>query len=409
MLYSFVIPTRERHDVLKGTIRSILNQTRSNFEIVVMDNASSAETREVVESFNSPHIHHHRAPERLAMTDNWELALTHVSGDFVTVLGDDDGALPDAVEVAEEIHKVWPGALLTWKPPVYFWPNFFIESYRNLAHMHIGSRVEERSTRALLKDIYACRKIYDELPSLYDSFVPRSLIEKIRAKYGRYFMSTSPDVASGLINAWNSETYIYSYRPLGVRGVSHHSTGTSHSFPHVDNGPAKKFQKEVKGGVWDDALHPSLAGDFIVEVLVANELLLFRERYFPQDQETAPDMRGFLKWFCDSAPRFVTRYDDVCKAIHAMAEKNKIPARGVKIPPPWPSIGRNRFNPAMDKETGTLSYAYYANPDIIKDVADFTMAAAGVCVAKNDLSIEKMKAAAPLRRRLFSRGVERFT
>jgi len=31
-------------------------------------------------------------------------------------------------------------------------------------------------------------------------FVPRNLIEKIRAKYGRYFLSLSPDIASGLIN-----------------------------------------------------------------------------------------------------------------------------------------------------------------------------------------------------------------
>ena len=44
------------------------------------------------------------------MTD-MELALQHASGDYVTVLGDDDGALPDAIEIAEEIHKTWPGAL----------------------------------------------------------------------------------------------------------------------------------------------------------------------------------------------------------------------------------------------------------------------------------------------------------
>jgi glycosyltransferase involved in cell wall biosynthesis len=56
LLYSFVVPKRERQDVLKGTIASILNQTRSNFEIVVTDNASSHATKNVVENFQSPHI-----------------------------------------------------------------------------------------------------------------------------------------------------------------------------------------------------------------------------------------------------------------------------------------------------------------------------------------------------------------
>ncbi len=395
MLYSFVIPTRERHDVLNGTIRSILNQTRSNFEIVVMDNASSPATKNVVESFQSPHIRYFRSEERLAMTDNWELALQQASGDYVTVLGDDDGALPDAVEIAEEIHKVWPGALLTWRPLIYFWPNFFIEAYRNLVHMHLGSRVEERSAKSLLKDIYACKKIYDELPSLYDSFVPRSLIEKVRAQFGRYFLSQSPDIASGLINAWSVETYIYSYRPLAVRGISHHSTGTSYSFPHVENGPAKLFNKEVKGGTWDEALHENLAGDFIVEVIIVSEFLRFREKYFQDDHEIQPDMKGFLKWFCKSAPRFMTRYDDVKEAIYVMAKKNGVPWWKIRIPPPWTSIGKCEFNQNLDKETNTLCFSYYANQAFIKNIADFTMSAASMCVAKEDLKIHQCKAASP--------------
>ena len=388
MLYSFVIPTRERHDVLTGTIRSILNQTRSNFEIVVMDNASTPDTKGVVDSFQSPHIRYFRAPDRLAMTDNWELALQQTSGDYITVLGDDDGALPDSVEIAEEIHKVWPGALLSWRPLVYFWPNCFIPAYRNLVHMHFGSRVEERNTKVLLKDVYACRKTYEELPSLYSSFVPRSLIEKVRTKYGRYFLGQSPDIVSGLINAWTVEACVYSYRALGVRGISHHSTGTSNSFPDIENGPSILFNKEVKGSAWDEALHEKLAGNFIVEVIIASEILRFREKYFPDNREIQPDMNGFLKWFCNSAPRYITRYDDVKKAIHEMAQKNGVDPRSVKIPPVWPAISRVKFYPIFDGDTGTISFSYYAS-DSIKNIADFTMAAAAMSIAKDNLYIRK--------------------
>ncbi len=39
MPYSFVIPTRERHDVLGASIRSVLAQSRDNFELIVVDDA----------------------------------------------------------------------------------------------------------------------------------------------------------------------------------------------------------------------------------------------------------------------------------------------------------------------------------------------------------------------------------
>lgn len=389
MLYSFVIPTRERPDVLKAAIRSVLNQTRSNFEIVVMDNASAPETKDVADSFESPHIRYFRAPERLAMADNWELALQHASGDYITFLGDDDGVLPDAVEIAEEIHAEWPGALLTWRPLVYFWPNSFIPAYRNLVHMHVGSAIVERGTRALLKDVYAGRKTYEELPSLYVSFVPRRVIDKVRAEYGRYFLSLSPDIASGLINAWTAETDIYSYRPLGVRGISHHSTGTSNSFPHIESGPLKLFNKEVQGGTWDETLHKSLSGSFIVEVAIVSELLNFREKYFPNDPDIHPNMNGFIRWFCRSAPRFMTRYDDVKKAIHEMAKKNGVYFWNVIIPPRWKSIEKVKFNYKLDKHTNTMYFSYYANENYIKDVAGFAMAAGGMCAPKADLKIPK--------------------
>ena len=63
MLYSFVIPTRERHDVLSSAIKAVLAQTKRNFELVIIDNAGSSHTLDVVNSFASPHIRYVRAPD----------------------------------------------------------------------------------------------------------------------------------------------------------------------------------------------------------------------------------------------------------------------------------------------------------------------------------------------------------
>jgi glycosyltransferase involved in cell wall biosynthesis len=45
-LFSIVIPTYNRSDLVQGAVRSILAQTRNDFEVVVSDNCSQDDTRE---------------------------------------------------------------------------------------------------------------------------------------------------------------------------------------------------------------------------------------------------------------------------------------------------------------------------------------------------------------------------
>src|SRR3954469_17118440 len=107
-LYSIVMPTRERADVLHSAISTILKLTRPNYELIVMDNCGSPATREVVEGFANARIRYFRAPERLSMADNWEMGLAQARGDYVTFLGDDDGIMPDALEIAGRFHDERP-------------------------------------------------------------------------------------------------------------------------------------------------------------------------------------------------------------------------------------------------------------------------------------------------------------
>ena len=100
VLFSIIIPTRQRHDTLKYSIQSIINQTYKEFELIVMDNFSPPETAEVVALFNDQRIKYYRATERLSMSDNWELGLSYAPGEYIFVLGDDDALIPDGLEIA---------------------------------------------------------------------------------------------------------------------------------------------------------------------------------------------------------------------------------------------------------------------------------------------------------------------
>ena len=398
MLYSFVIPTRERHDVLGAAMRAVLAQTRDNLELVVMDNASSSATKDVIDSFNDPRIRHVRAPERLPMIDNWEMGLAQARGDYVTILGDDDGPLPDALEVAEKVHAVWPDKILTWRISVYYWPDFYIPEFRNQANVHLGRHLELRNSRDFLRKLYTYKDQanFSELPSLYYSFVPRPLIDRIRTKYGRYFLSKSPDIASGLVNAWHVDDYVFSYRPVSVLGISRHSTGTSALFPDLHAGPLEQFKAEEAA---PEALDPRLSNSYpLVEVAIANELLRFRDTHFPGDT-IKPDIEGWLRWFATAAPRFASRRGELQGLLTEIARKNGVNPDRVKLPPAQPGA------------SDVTSFFYFVGPHQsvflrytlgphVQDIADMTREYARFAVPVAAIQGLKAEARPGLARRL---------
>ena len=55
-LISIIIPTYNHGELLNKALRSVLNQSFKNFEIVVIDNFSDDDTQKIVENFGSGKI-----------------------------------------------------------------------------------------------------------------------------------------------------------------------------------------------------------------------------------------------------------------------------------------------------------------------------------------------------------------
>ncbi len=89
-LVSVCIPVYNGEKTIEETIESIINQTYSNIEIIVVDNCSSDNTVSIVNSINDSRIKLFTNDENLGMVGNWNKCLEYVSGEFFIILCADD-------------------------------------------------------------------------------------------------------------------------------------------------------------------------------------------------------------------------------------------------------------------------------------------------------------------------------
>lgn len=107
---SVCIPTYNGAAYLRETLTSILSQSLTDFELLVVDDCSSDTTESVVRSFDDPRITFVRNLSRLGLAGNWNRCLALARGRYVCIFHQDDVMEPnnlrDKVAVLEEHESV---------------------------------------------------------------------------------------------------------------------------------------------------------------------------------------------------------------------------------------------------------------------------------------------------------------
>ena len=97
-LVSIIMPTYNCGRFFAESIRSVLAQTYTNWELIIVDDCSTDNTEDVVESFDDPRIHYlqNEQNEGAALTRN--RALREAKGRYIAFLDSDDLWLPTKLE-----------------------------------------------------------------------------------------------------------------------------------------------------------------------------------------------------------------------------------------------------------------------------------------------------------------------
>ena len=243
--YTVIIPTRDRADMLESTLRTCMRQTYENFEIIVSDNCSTDNTKEVVDRCNDPRIRYIIPDRRLSMSGNFEFALRHAEDGFVMFIGADDGIFPDAIEYVDTIVRKHGVDAVSCRQATYVWPNFpdraiagklTFGGWRDDVEIR---RPDEWMKKTLNFQVHYCF----DLPNLYCGFVHKRIINKAY-KGGTYFRSITPDAYAAFATAIFVDKYAFSHKPFSIAGASAKSNGASAMYPTGDKSESNKFYAE---------------------------------------------------------------------------------------------------------------------------------------------------------------------
>jgi glycosyltransferase involved in cell wall biosynthesis len=97
-LISVVIPTFNRAELLKRSLKSVLSQTYSNIEVIVVDDNSSDSTVETIKGISDPRVRYIRHEERKGGASARNSGILASKGEFISFLDSDDTWVPKKLE-----------------------------------------------------------------------------------------------------------------------------------------------------------------------------------------------------------------------------------------------------------------------------------------------------------------------
>jgi hypothetical protein len=292
--FSIVIPTRDRPDTLRHSLTTCLDQEFDDYEVLVSDNGTARPADDVVSEFDSNRLRYVKPPRVLAMTDNWEFAVSEARGDYIFVVGDDDGVMPYALRELESVTRRLGCKAVRWEAGFFTWPDVALAGQGDYLRLPLGRRLTTLDADATIAAVIRFEAPYVRLPTFYNAAIHRSIVEELRRRVGRVFLSRFPDVYSGFAVARVTGQYTSVGVPMSVAGLSSHSTGVANLFRRGHDAPEDEDFRRLNAEA-RLAPHPQVPDlPVFPEVPVADSFQYAREALFSWAAVPVLDRRRLL-------------------------------------------------------------------------------------------------------------------
>ena len=161
-LVSVITTTYNRADRLKDMIQSVINQTYTNWELILIDDASTDNTADIVSTFNDQRIRYHKLKKNCHICEAANTGLSLASGDLIARLDSDDRWKPEKLEKQVQYMQAHPecGACLTLV-------EFFGPEHIDFPMQGDLFQVENKTQEEWLQQLYFHRNFFCHSSSIY--------------------------------------------------------------------------------------------------------------------------------------------------------------------------------------------------------------------------------------------------
>lgn len=98
-LISIILPAYNAEPYIEECINSILNQTYTNIEILIADDKSTDNTKEIIDNYNDKRIRTFHNEKNMGPFQTMNKLLNLSSGDYITFQGADDTSSPNRIKL----------------------------------------------------------------------------------------------------------------------------------------------------------------------------------------------------------------------------------------------------------------------------------------------------------------------
>lgn len=273
-LLSIIIATKDRAKYCQKVIETILSYDTDSFELVIHDNSRSTELKQYIETnIDDQRVVYNYDGREISSIDNFNASMDLATGEYICMIGDDDGILPQIFTATEWARENGVDSLCQKSIIAYQWPIvsehnglLYIPKYGNgfkFSDQYV--RLEKLLNRGTIN--YA----QYHLPRVYHGVVLRERMEEVRQITGHYFGGLSPDIYSTVALSFLVNKHAIIDYPITIAGACEESSsiaslkkkhsGKLEEAPHLRNRGGYNWSHEIPRyysteTIWaDSAMH----------------------------------------------------------------------------------------------------------------------------------------------------------
>ena len=221
------------------------------------------------------------------MSDNWNLASTLASGDYVIFIGDDDAMMPFALQHLNALLIKTKVKAIGWEAAIYAWPDIARAEFANYLQVPLGRQYQYLDGRQTIGGVLKARASGPLLPNIYHGLVAREILEGLRNKTGRVFGSHHCDTYSSFAVAYELDNYLSLATPMTIMGFSGASNNIAFNSLRRKTAIGQNYRVEHAGSPMNKLI-PDLPTHYVV---LPESFLAAKADLFPEDNSLVLDRR----------------------------------------------------------------------------------------------------------------------